>query len=177
MLYALSWFFVSAFLHYGRCSLGSACRRRLDGLERRCADRRRIGCRGSSSPEWLVPWVPPEIAQAMTSLLSGFAPVVESRFRPPRRGWRPDHGDLGNLGPGSALLLLLGAGLICSLRSGAAQWCGDSGPQSPSPVPHDGNAVLALARRNAVRDAAVPTSCVRRTALCWADVLSYSLRP
>jgi hypothetical protein len=29
-------------------------------------------------PEWLAPWVPPEIAQAMTSLLASIAPVVES---------------------------------------------------------------------------------------------------
>jgi hypothetical protein len=32
-------------------------------------------------PEWLAPWVPPEIAQAMTSLLAGFAPVVESLLK------------------------------------------------------------------------------------------------
>jgi hypothetical protein len=29
-------------------------------------------------PERLAPWVPPEVAQAMTSALSGLAPVVES---------------------------------------------------------------------------------------------------
>ena len=29
-------------------------------------------------PDWLAPWVPPEIVQAMVSLLSGLAPVVES---------------------------------------------------------------------------------------------------
>ena len=36
------------------------------------------GVDGLRLPEWLSPWVPPEVAQTMTSLLSGFAPVVES---------------------------------------------------------------------------------------------------
>ena len=80
-------------------------------------------------PEWLAPWVPPEIAQAMTSLLSGFAPVVESLLQaaPALTGgltmvtwvvW----------GLGSALLVLLGAGLhllIAMLRRRG----GGSGPQ------------------------------------------------
>jgi len=29
-------------------------------------------------PQWLLAWVPPELTQAMTSLLADFAPVVES---------------------------------------------------------------------------------------------------
>lgn len=33
---------------------------------------------GLGLPQWLQPWVPPEITQAMTSLLADFAPVVES---------------------------------------------------------------------------------------------------
>jgi hypothetical protein len=85
-------------------------------------------------PEWLAPWVPPEIAQAMTSLLSGFAPVVESLLQtaPALAGgltmvtwvvW----------GLGSVLLVLLGAGLhlliaICRRRSGG------SSPQPASQV-------------------------------------------
>jgi len=36
------------------------------------------GVEGLRLPEWLTPWVAPEIAQAMTSLLSGFAPFIES---------------------------------------------------------------------------------------------------
>lgn len=70
-------------------------------------------------PQWLQPWVPPEITQAMTSLLADFAPVVESLLQtmPALAGgltmvawviW----------GLGSALLLLLGAGL----HLGIAMW-------------------------------------------------------
>jgi hypothetical protein len=87
------------------------------------------GVEGLHLPEWLAPWVPPEIAQAMTSLLSGFAPVVESLLQaaPALTGgltmvtwvvW----------GLGSALLVLLGAGLhllIAMLRRRG----GGSGPQ------------------------------------------------
>ena len=53
-------------------------------------------------PEWLAPWVPPEIAQVMTSLLAGFAPVLTDGLTVVTWGvW----------GIGSLLLVLLGAGL------------------------------------------------------------------
>lgn len=89
---------------------------------------------GLRLPEWLSPWVPPEVAQTMTSLLSGFAPVVESLLQtaPALTGgltmlswviW----------GLGSALLVLLGAGphLLIAMwhRRG-----GGSGPQRASQV-------------------------------------------
>ena len=63
-------------------------------------------------PEWLTPWVPPEIAQVMTSLLAGFAPVVESLIQ-----IAPVLTDGLTVvtsvvwGIGSLLLVLLGAGL------------------------------------------------------------------
>ena len=70
------------------------------------------GVDGLRLPEWLAPWVPPEIVQAMVSLLSGLAPVVESLLQaaPALAGgliiatwviW----------GLGSGLLVLLGVGL------------------------------------------------------------------
>jgi hypothetical protein len=87
-------------------------------------------------PEWLAPWVPPEIAQAMTSLLASIAPVVESLLQtaPALTGgltvvtwvvW----------GLGSVLLVLLGAGLhlliaIWRRRGGG----GGSGPQPANQV-------------------------------------------
>jgi len=91
---------------------------------------------GLRLPEWLVPWVPPEIAQAMTSLLSGFAPVVESLLQTaPALAGGLTMATWVIWGLGSALLLLLGAGLhlliaIWRRHSGG----GDSGPQSPSQV-------------------------------------------
>lgn len=70
------------------------------------------GVEGLRLPEWLAPWVPPEMVQAMTSLFSGMVPVVESLLQaaPALTGgltmvaW-------AMWGLGSALLVLLGAGL------------------------------------------------------------------
>lgn len=81
--------------------------------------------------EWLPSWVPLEIAQAMIPLEAGFAPVVESLLQtmPALAGgltlviwmiW----------GLGSALLLLLGAGL----HLGIAKWRRHSGGAGPRPV-------------------------------------------
>jgi hypothetical protein len=63
-------------------------------------------------PDWLAPWVPPEVAQMLTALLSGLGPLFDGllQFAPALSGglavatwviW----------GIGSALLVLAGAGL------------------------------------------------------------------
>jgi hypothetical protein len=89
---------------------------------------------GLRLPEWLAPWVPPEVAQTMTSLLSGFAPVVESLLHtaPALAGgltvltwviW----------GLGSVLLILLGAGLHLLIAMWHRRGSG-SGPQPASQV-------------------------------------------
>lgn len=88
------------------------------------------GVEGLRLPEWLAPWMPPEIAQAMTSLLADFAPVVESLLHsaPALTGgltvvtwvvW----------GLGSVLLLLLGAGLHLLISIWRRRGGGGSGPQ------------------------------------------------
>ena len=67
---------------------------------------------GLRLPDWLAPWVPPEIVQAVTSLISGLAPAIEGLLQtmPVLAGgltvvtwviW----------GMGSGLLVLLGVGL------------------------------------------------------------------
>lgn len=92
------------------------------------------GVGGLRLPEWLAPWVPPEIAQAMTSLLSGFAPVVESLLQTaPALAGGLTMATWVIWGLGSALLLLLGAGLHLLI----AMWRrhgGGSGPQPASQV-------------------------------------------
>lgn len=70
------------------------------------------GVEGLRLPEWLAPWVPPEIAQGIPALLADIAPMVESLLQ-------ATPGLAGGLtvvtwvvwGVGSALLLLLGAGM------------------------------------------------------------------
>jgi hypothetical protein len=92
------------------------------------------GFEGLRLPEWLAPWVPPEAVQAMSSVLSGLAPAIESLLQaaPALAGgltvvtwviW----------GFGSVLLVLLGAGLHLLI----AMWrrrSGGSGPQPRPPV-------------------------------------------
>ena len=89
---------------------------------------------GLRLPEWLSPWVPPEIAQTMTSLLSSFAPVVESLLQTaPALTAGLSMVIWVIWGLGSALLVLLGAGLHLLI----AMWHrrgGGSGPQPASQV-------------------------------------------
>lgn len=87
---------------------------------------------GLRLPEWLVPWVPPEIAQLLTSLLSGVAPFVESLLQTaPALAGALTMATWVIWGLGSALLFLLGAGLHLFI----AMWHrhgGGSGLQSPN---------------------------------------------
>ena len=91
------------------------------------------GIEGLRLPEWLTPWVPPEIAQAMTLLLADFAPVVESLLHtaPALTGGLTEVTWVV-WGLGSVLLVLLGAGLhllIAIWRRPGGGGDAGSGPQ------------------------------------------------
>jgi len=83
-------------------------------------------------PDWLVPWTPPELALALASMLSAFAPAIEAVL-----GWAPAlEGGLSVAvwvvwGIGSALLVLLGAGLHLFV----AMWRRRGGGSGPQPRP------------------------------------------
>ncbi len=63
-------------------------------------------------PEWLAPWVPPEIAQWLTSLLAGLGPMVESLLQSaPALAGGLSVATWVVWGIGSVLLVLLGVGL------------------------------------------------------------------
>ncbi|MDP3613679.1 MAG: hypothetical protein Q8R98_17715, partial [Rubrivivax sp.] len=85
-------------------------------------------------PDWLAPWVPTEIVQAMTSLLSGLAPAIESLLQTaPSLAGGLSVATWVIWGLGSVLLVLLGAGLHLLI----AMWRrrgGGSGPQPRPPV-------------------------------------------
>lgn len=92
------------------------------------------GAEGLHLPDWLAPWVPPDIVQAMTSLLSGVASAVHGVLQA-----TPSLADGLSVaawviwGLGSALLVLLGVGLHLLV----AMWrrrSGGSGPQPRPPV-------------------------------------------
>jgi len=82
-------------------------------------------------PEWLAPWVPPQVAQAMTSLLSGLAPLVESLLQAaPALAGGLTVATWVIWGLGSALLVLLGAGLHLLV----AMWRRHGGGSGPQPA-------------------------------------------
>ena len=135
MYYALSWFFVLGLLAlwslgvwafhavavWAVSNVGS-----LSGAA--------SGVEGLRLPDWLAPWMPPEMVQAVTSLLSGLTPVVEGLLQavPALAGvlsvvswviW----------GLGSVLLVLMGVGVHLLI----AMWRrrgGGSGHQPRPPV-------------------------------------------
>mgnify|MGYP001024425811 CR=1 FL=1 len=83
-------------------------------------------------PDWLAPWVPPEIAQAMTSLLSGLAPTVEGLIQAmPALAGGLTVATWVIWGLGSALLFLLGTGLHLVI----AMWRRRGGGSGPQPRP------------------------------------------
>jgi len=90
------------------------------------------GVEGLRLPEWLVPWVPPEIVQAMTSLLSGLAPAVEGLLQvAPALAGGFTVATWVIWGLGSALLVLLGA----SVHLLVAMWRRRGGGPGPQPRP------------------------------------------
>lgn len=89
------------------------------------------GVEGLRPPEWLSPWVPPEITQATASLLAGLAPVVESvLLTVPALSGGLTMVTWVIWGLGSALLLLLGAGLHLVI----AMWRRHSDGSGPQPA-------------------------------------------
>jgi len=70
------------------------------------------GVGGLRLPDWLAPWVPPELVQAVTSLLSGLAPMVEGLLQAiPALAGGLSMATWVVWGLGSVLLVMVGAGL------------------------------------------------------------------
>lgn len=92
------------------------------------------GVEGLRLQEWLTPWVPPEITQPMTLLLSGLAQIFESLLQTmPALAGGLTIATWVIWGLGSVLLVVLGAGLHLLV----AMWRrrdGGSGPQSARQV-------------------------------------------
>jgi hypothetical protein len=89
---------------------------------------------GLRIPDWLAPWVPPEFAAALASMVSAFAPAIEAVL-----GWAPAlAGGLSVAvwvvwGIGSALLIVLGvvlSGMIAVLRRRSSTPTTSSGGQA-----------------------------------------------
>lgn len=88
---------------------------------------------GLRLPQWLAAWVPPEIVQAMSSLLSGLAPAIESLLQTaPALAGGLSLAAWVVWGLGSVLLVLLGAGLHLLIAIARRSGGTGTGPQSPA---------------------------------------------
>jgi hypothetical protein len=90
------------------------------------------GFDGLRLPEWLAPWLPPEFMQAMSALLSGLAPAVDSVLQAaPALAGGLTVATWVIWGLGSALLVLLGAGVHLLIAMARRRGGGSSlGPRS-----------------------------------------------
>jgi len=143
MFYALSWFVIFSLLALWSLAAWAANAvavwtvsnaGALTGAASGAASGTTSGTQGLRLPEWLAPWVPPEIVQGVTALLSGLAPVVESLLQTaPALAGAITITTWVVWGVGSALLVLLGAGLhliiAVSRRRG-----GGPGPEPARPM-------------------------------------------
>ncbi len=125
MIYALSWFLV-----FGLLALWSLAAWAMNAVavwtvsNAGAMTGAASGVESLRLPEWLALWVPPEIVLAMTSLLSGLAPIVESLLQAaPALASGLTVAAWLIWGFGGALLILLGVGahvLIAMWRRGSS---------------------------------------------------------
>jgi hypothetical protein len=68
---------------------------------------------GLRAPDWLAPWIPPELALAFTSMLSAFVPAIEAALnQAPALAGGLSVAIWAVWGAGSALIVILG--FVCS---------------------------------------------------------------
>lgn len=68
---------------------------------------------GLRAPDWLAPWIPPELALAITSMLSALGPAIEAALNQvPALAGSLSVAIWAVWGVGSALIVILG--LVCS---------------------------------------------------------------
>ena len=84
-------------------------------------------------PEWLAPWVPQELSQSLTALLSGLGPVVDGLLQAaPALAGGVTAASWVVWGIGSVVLVLLGAALHLLIALWRRRSGGASGPNAGS---------------------------------------------
>jgi hypothetical protein len=82
-------------------------------------------------PDWLAPWVPPDVAQWASQLMAGLAPFVDGLLQAaPALAGGLTVATWVIWGIGSLLLVLLGAGLHLLIALWRRQGGGGSGPRA-----------------------------------------------
>jgi len=133
MFYALSWFVIFSLLalwSLGAWAVHAAAVWTVSNAG--ALTGAAVDAEGLRLPEWLAPGCRREIAQAMTSLLSGLAPAVEGLLQAmPALAGGLTVATWVIWGLGSALLFLLGTGLHLVI----AMWRRRGGGSGPQPRP------------------------------------------
>jgi hypothetical protein len=113
MFYAVSWLFVASLV--ALWSLAAAALHALAVWTVSNAGALTGAASGTSTitlPDWLVPWVPPEVAHLASQLMAGLSPLVNSLLQAaPALAGGVTVATWVIWGVGSMLLVLLGAGL------------------------------------------------------------------
>ncbi len=134
MFYALSWFAVIALL-----VLWSLAAWALDAVavwtvtNAGTLTGAASGAGSIAAPDWLAPWVPPEVAQWASQLMAGLAPFVDSLLQAaPALAGGLTVATWVIWGIGSVLLVLLGAGLHLLIMLWRRRGGSGSGPRAGS---------------------------------------------
>lgn len=91
------------------------------------------GAGSIAAPDWLAPWVPPEVAQWASQLMAGLAPFVDSLLQvTPALAGVLTVATWVIWGIGSVLLVLLGAGLHLLIALWRRRGARGSGPRAGS---------------------------------------------
>jgi len=135
MFYALSWFVVVALLalwSLAAWALNAVAVWTVSNVGALSGAASGAGTMGL--PDWLAPWVPPEIAHSVSQMLAGLGPVVDSLLQAaPALAGGVTVATWVVWGIGSALLLVLGAGVHLLIALWRRRGSGGSGPNaSPS---------------------------------------------
>ncbi|MDZ7591560.1 MAG: hypothetical protein U5L05_12980 [Rubrivivax sp.] len=136
MFYALSWFVVVALLalwSLAAWALHAAAVWTVSnaGALSGAVSGAAAGVGALALPDWLAPWVPPQLVQAVTQLTAGLGPMVDSLLQAaPALAGGLTVATWVIWGIGSALLLLMGAGLHLLIALWRRRGGGGPGPNA-----------------------------------------------
>ena len=132
MFYALSWFVVVALLALWSLAAWALSAVAVWTVPNAGALSGTVSGAGTIRlPDWLAPWVPPEIAQSVSQMLAGVGPVIDGLLQAaPALAGGVTVASWVVWGIGSALLVMLGAGLHLLIALWRRRGSGGSGPDA-----------------------------------------------
>ena len=134
MFYALSWFFVVALLALWSLAAWALHAVAVWTVSNAGALTGAASGAGTiTAPDWLAPWVPPEVAQWASQAMGGLAPFIDSLLQAaPALAGGLTVATWVIWGIGSVLLVLMGAGLHLLIALLRRRGGGGSGPRAGS---------------------------------------------